>query len=192
MENFWGERVRVEPAATFAIRSSRSGSESFLRDIQQVIWAVNGNAPLTQVRTLRDLYEGQLARTSFTLVMLGIAAGMALLLALVGIYGVIAYAVSQRTREIGIRVALGARGGQVGQMFLRQGVLLATAGVICGLAGAAVLTRLMVSLLFGISPLEPITFILVALGFIVAAALASYVPALRAVTVDPVKALHSD
>ena len=191
MENFEGERVRVHRSMTLTIRSSRTGSESFLKDIQQAVWAVNANLPVARVQTLKAIYEGSLARTSFTLVLLAIAASMALLLGLVGIYGVIAYAVAQRTREIGIRVALSARPGEVKRMFIRQGVVLAGVGAIGGLAAAVVLTRLMSSLLFGISPLDPATYVAVSLVLIVAAAIASYFPAQKAAAVDPVKALRA-
>ncbi len=192
MENFWGDRVRIERTVTFAIRSGRAGADRFLAEVRSAIWAVNKNVPLVQVRTLGDVFEASLAQTSFTLVMLGIAGAMALLLGLVGIYGVIAYAVSQRTREIGIRVALGAPLGQLRQMFLRYGLVLATVGVICGLAAAAALTRLMASLLFGISRLDPITYVAVSLGLVAAAALASYMPARRATMIDPVEALRAE
>jgi len=192
MENFEGDRIRVRRSMTFVIRSSRTGNEGFLKDIQQAVWAVNASLPLARVRTLRDLYEGSLARTSFTLVMLAIAAAMALLLGLVGIYGVIAYAVAQRRREIGIRVALGAQPVELQRMFIRHGVVLAAIGVICGLAAAAGVTRLMSSLLFGISPLDPATYVAVAVVLIGAAALASYVPAHSATAVDPVDALRAE
>ncbi|MGH9159514.1 MAG: ABC transporter permease, partial [Vicinamibacteraceae bacterium] len=177
IENFNDTPVQVPRSVSFAIRSSRTSTEGFLEEIRRAIWAVNANVPLAQIHTLGDVYGRSLARTSFTLVMLAIAAGMALLLGVVGIYGVIAYAVSQRTREIGIRVALGAQHGQLERMFVRHGLVLATIGVVCGLAGAAVLTQLMASLLFGISRLDPITYIIVSLGLVAAAALASYVPA---------------
>ncbi len=133
-----------------------------------------------------------MARTSFTLVMLAIAGGMALLLGIVGIYGVISYSVSQRTREIGIRMALGAPHLALRSMFVRQGVLLAAIGVGFGLAAAAGLTRLMTSLLFEISPLDPLTYAAVAVGLLAAAALASYLPAYRASTVDPTVALRAE
>ncbi len=192
MENFFDNRVNVQRSATFAIRSGRTGSEGLLNEIRDAIWAVNPNLPLTRVRTLGDVYDRSLAGTSFTLVMLGIAAAMALLLGIVGIYGVIAYAVMQRTREIGIRVALGARHGELKRMFVGHGVALAVVGVICGLVGAAVLTRLMGSLLFGTSPLDPMTYVLVSCGLVAVAALASYLPAHSATSIDPVRILRGE
>jgi ABC-type antimicrobial peptide transport system permease subunit len=133
-----------------------------------------------------------MARTSFTLVLLAIAGVMALVLGVVGIYGVIAYAVTQRTREIGIRMALGAQPGGLRGMFVRQGMLLASIGAFLGLVAAAGLTRLMSSLLFNTATLDPATYLLVSLLLILAAALASYVPARRATSVDPVQALRTD
>ena len=192
MENFSRSRVRVQRSATFVVRSRRTGTESFLKEIREAVWAVNGNLPLAQVRTLGDVYKRSMARTSFTLVMLAIAASMALVLGVVGIYGVIAYAVTQRTREIGIRVALGAPHWELKRMFVRHGLALAAVGVIFGLAGAAVLTRLMASLLFETSPLDPTTYVLVSLGLVAVAALASYVPAHRATAVDPMSTLRAE
>ena len=133
-----------------------------------------------------------LARTSFTLVLLAIAGVMALLLGVVGIYGVIAYAVTQRTREIGIRMALGAQPAGLQQMFVRQGLLLAAVGAVLGLVAAAGLTRLMSSLLFKTAALDPITYAVVSAILILAAALASYFPARRATAVDPVEALRTE
>ncbi len=192
MENHFEVRVAVQRAVTFAVRSDRAGSEGLQNEIREAIWAVNPNLPLTRIMTLGDVYERSLAGASFTLVMLAIAAAMALLLGIIGIYGVIAYAVSQRTREIGIRVALGARHAELQGMFVRHGVVLAAIGVVCGLAGAAVLTRLMASLLFGTSPLDPMTYALVSLGLVGIAALASYIPAHGALSVDPVRALRGE
>jgi ABC-type antimicrobial peptide transport system permease subunit len=124
--------------------------------------------------------------------MLAIAGAMALLLGVVGIYGVISYSVSQRTREIGIRMALGAPRKEVTRMFVRHGLRLAAVGVACGLAVAAVCMRLMSSLLFQVSPVDPLTYGGVACGLMAAAVLASYVPALRATAVDPAEALRAD
>ena len=190
MENFEGDSVRVRRSMTLTIRSSRTGSEGLLKDIQRAVRAVNGNLPLARVQTLEALYERSLSRTSFTLVVLAIAAFMALLLGLVGVYGVIAYAVAQRTREIGIRIALGAQPAEVKRMFIRQGVLLAGIGALGGVGAAAALTRVIASLLFGTSPLDPATYLVVTLMLVTAAAIASYIPAQRATAIDPVTALR--
>ena len=153
---------------------------------------MNPNLPLASVRTLREVYDASLARTSFTLVMLAIAGGMALLLGVAGIYGVIAYSVSERTREIGIRIALGARAGEVTRMFLRHGLVLAAVGVVIGLAAALAATRVMTSLLFEISPADPLTYAAVSGTLVAAALVASYVPAVRATAIDPADALRAE
>ncbi len=144
------------------------------------------------VTTLQELYDQSMARTSFTLVILAIAGGMALLLGIVGIYGVIAYAVSKRTREIGIRTALGAQPSGLLGVFVREGLLLATIGAALGLPVAAALTRLMSSLLFGVSALDPLTYVAVSALLIFAAVVASYLPARRATAIDPVEALRAE
>lgn len=133
-----------------------------------------------------------ITETSFTLVLLGIAAGVALLLGLVGVYGVISYAVSQRARELGLRMALGAAAGQVKGMVVRQGLVLAGIGVVVGLALSFGVTRLMAGLLFGVSPLDPTTFACVAVGLTGVAVVASYLPARRASRVDPMNALRAE
>jgi predicted permease len=184
--------IEASRAVTFVLRSDRAGSESFLGEMQRAVWAVNPNLPLASVRTMQDIYSESLARTSFTLVMLAIAGSMALALGIIGIYGVISYTVSQRTREIGIRLALGAQKSELKWMFVRSALLLTTAGVVIGLGTAATLMRLMRSLLFGISPLDPFTYIAVPLILVIAAALASYLPARRAAAVDPVEALRAE
>jgi ABC-type antimicrobial peptide transport system permease subunit len=159
-------------------------------EARKAIWSANGNLPIFIVRTLQDVYDQSMIRTSFTMALLAIAGGMALLLGIVGIYGVIAYAVSQRTREIGIRIALGAQAAGVQRLFVGHGMLLAGIGAMLGLAAAVGLTRLMKSLLFGITPLDPVTYGAVTLVLVAAAALASYFPARRATRVDPVEALR--
>jgi predicted permease len=182
----------VTRAATFVIRSERAGTESFLTQVRQAVWSVNGSLPLASVRTMRDIYEESLATTSFTLVMLGIAGAMALMLGLIGIYGVISYTVSQRTREIGIRVALGAEPAALRLLFVRYGLALAGTGTGIGLAAAAGLTRLMKSVLFGVSPMDPLTYLAVPLVLVAATVLASYLPSRRAVSVDPADALRAE
>jgi ABC-type antimicrobial peptide transport system permease subunit len=190
MANFGRTPVWGQRAVTFVIRSSRTGSASFLDEIRDVVLGVAPDNPLTQVRTLRDVYDRSMARTSFTLVMLAIAAGMALLLGIVGIYGVISYAVAQRTREIGIRSALGADQATMKRMFVSDALVLAGAGVVLGAIGALALTRFIASHLFGISPVDPATYGAVSLVLLIAAILASYVPARRAARVSPLVALR--
>jgi predicted permease len=192
---YWPPLVqnRFTPAVrtvTFAIRSERSGSEAFLNEARQAVWSVNPNLPVASVRTMQEVYGKSLARTSFTLVMLGIAGAMALTLGIIGIYGVISYTVSQRQREIGIRLALGAQGGDVLQMVLRQGARLALLGVGIGVCAAFALTQLMRNLLFGVTAYDPVTFVAVAVLLIVVVLLASYIPARRAMLVDPIVALR--
>jgi len=177
---------------TFVVRSDRAGTASFLNQVRQAVWSVNSNLPVASVRTMQEVYSHSLARTSFTLVMLGIAGAMAMVLGVIGIYGVISYAVSQRRREIGIRLALGAQQAELRRMFVRSGLALAGIGVAIGLGTAAGLMQLMKSLLFGISPLDPMTYASVPVVLVAAAVLASYLPARRASAVDPVEALKAD
>jgi predicted permease len=192
MDQFWGEKTWIQRGVTFVIRSKRAGTDGFQNELRQAVWSVNENLPVFLVRTLEDVYDRSMARTSFTVVMLGIAAGMALLLGVIGIYGVISYAVSQRTREIGIRLALGAQHAELRRMFVRYGLVLAVIGVAIGLGAAIGLTRWMQSLLFQISPLDPLTYGVVALVLVITAVLASYLPARRTSAVDPVTALKSE
>jgi predicted permease len=177
---------------SFAIRSDRAGTQGFLAQVQQAVWSVNAGLPLASVRTMQEIYGHSLARTSFTLVMLGIAAAMALLLGIIGIYGVISYAVSQRLREIGIRLALGAQKSELRWMFVRSALVLTGIGVAIGLGAAAGLTQLMKSLLFGVSPIDPFTYFVIPLVLGTCAVVASYLPAHRAAEVDPVEALKAE
>ena len=185
---------RPEPTATrtltFVVRSPRTGADAFVREIQQAIWSVNGSVAIASVRTLQEIYNQSLARTSFTLVMLALAGGMALLLGVVGIYGLISYGVSRRRREIGIRLAMGAQRPEVSRMFLRWAAALVSLGVPVGLATAAGLTRLMSSLLYGVTPLDAPTYVVTPLVVVAAALLASWIPARRAAGVDPMEALR--
>ena len=193
MNSLYGAHMIDAPrAVTFAVRSDRAGTESFLNEIQQAVWSVNSNLPLASVRTMQEIYSQSLARTSFTLVMLAIAGSMALVLGIIGIYGVISYTVSQRTREIGIRLALGAQRGELKWMFVRSALAMTAIGVAIGVGSAAGLMQLMKSLLFGTSPLDPFTYLAVLLVLAVSAVLASYLPARRAATVNPVEALRAE
>jgi putative ABC transport system permease protein len=160
--------------------------------VRKAVWTVNPNLPLAQVRTLQEVYEGSMGRTSFTLAMLAVAGTMALLLGIVGLYGVISYAVARRRREIGIRVALGAQAPDIRRLFMARGLMVAGIGTAIGLCIAAGLAPLMRSLLFGIGPLDPLTFAVTPIVLAAAAVLASYLPARRAVAVDPVETLRAE
>jgi predicted permease len=193
MSNMFGPGpLNAWRTVTFVIRSDRTGTETFLNQVRQAVWSVNSNLPVASMRAMQDIYDRSLASTSFTLVMLAIAGAMALILGIIGIYGVISYGVSQRRREIGIRLALGAQQSELRRMFLRHGLALSGIGVVIGLVAAAGLMRLMRSLLFGISPLDPLTYVTVPVVLVAAALLASYLPARRAAQVDPVQALKAE
>jgi ABC-type antimicrobial peptide transport system permease subunit len=180
------------PDVAFVIRSDRGGTASLTNEVRQAVRAVNRTIPMTLEGTMQDLYADSLARTSFALVMLAIAGGMALVLGIVGIYGVMAYVVSQRTREIGIRSALGAEPRELKRMFLLHGLALTGVGTVVGLVVAVALARVMSSLLFGIGPMDPVAY-MAALGVtLVAAALASYVPARRAAAIDPILTMKAE
>jgi ABC-type antimicrobial peptide transport system permease subunit len=191
MENLFGPGpVQAMRTVTFVMRSERAGTQGFLDEVRQAVWSVNANLPLANVRTMQTVYDKSVARTSFTLVMLAIAGAMALALGLVGIYGVISYTVAQRQREIGIRLALGAQRGDVLQMVLKHGATMALVGVAIGIGASFAMTRLMSSLLFGVSAHDPVTFAAVATVLIFVALLACYIPARRATRVDPMVALR--
>jgi predicted permease len=192
MSNFESDPLSVRRAVAYAIRSPRAGSESLMSAVRQAVWSVDPNLPPAEVHTADYYYRKSLARTSFALIMLGIAGAMALLLGVVGIYGVIAYSVSQRTREIGIRIALGAQLPTLTGMFVKQGMLLTGIGVVAGLLVSFGVMRLMSSLLFGVNARDPVTYIAVSCGLAATALLACYVPSLRAAGVDPVEALRAE
>jgi predicted permease len=187
-----GHPIDSTRGVTFAIRSDRAGTESLRNEVQQAVWSVNANLPVAAIETMQTIYSRSLARTSFTLTMLAIAGAMALALGIIGIYGVISYAVSQRTREIGIRLALGAPRNGLRWMFVRSALVLTGVGVAIGVVAAAGLTRFMKSLLFGISALDPFTYAAIPLILVCSAVLASFIPARRAAAVDPVETLRAE
>ncbi len=191
MNDFWDQEVFVMRYLSYAIRTPRVQTPGFLREVQQAVWAVNPNLPVARVATLAELYNRSMAQTSFALIVLGVAGGVALLLGLVGIYGVIAYIVEGRKREVGIRMAIGATGGQVQSLFLKRGLVLTGVGLAVGLLASAAVMRLLSTLLFGVSPFDPLTYAVVvgALGSV--AVLATWLPARRATRVDPSMALRS-
>ena len=190
--NFWGHPLRVQRNVTFVMRSPLAGSESLLRQVRQAVWAIDGNLPLAGAYTLNYLYRNSVAHVSFTLIMLGTAGAVALLLGGVGLYGVIAYSVAQRTREIGVRIALGAQRSDVVRLFLREGMSFIFVGLPIGLAGAFALTRLLSSLLFGVKATDPLTFACAAVLLALVAFAACQIPARRALRVDPMTALRTE
>ena len=176
----------------YAVRSTRVGTAGFVRELEQAVWSVNSNLPLASVQTLEEIQESSMTQTSFALVMLGIAASVALLIGMVGIYGVVAYAAAQRTREIGVRMALGAQSGDVRNLFLRHGLWLTAIGIATGIAIALMLTRVMSSFLFGVGPMDPVTYAAVSAVLAGLTLVATYLPAYRASRVDPVVALRTE
>jgi predicted permease len=190
--DFWGTDAFSFGELRYVIRTERPDPLSLVPEVRQTVWGVHPNLAISEVRTLDQIFHQSIARTSFTLVVLGIAALVALVLGMVGVYGVISYLVAQRTREIGVRLAIGASQLQVRDLVLRQGVVFAVAGVAVGLAVAAGLTRFLGSLLFGVAPVDGTTYATVSVVLVAVVFLASYLPARRAARVDPVLALRAD
>ncbi len=190
--NFEGQKDSVRRWVTFAIRTPRAGSAAFMSEVQRAVWSVSADLPLAYPKTVGELYTKSMARTSFTLIMLCVAGSMALLLGVVGIYGVISYAVTQRTREIGIRMAVGAQRNDLTGLFVRQGLLLAAIGSVVGIGASFATMRLMSSLLFNVSPMDPGTYIVATAGILAITWLACYLPSRRAAAVNPVTALRAE
>jgi ABC-type antimicrobial peptide transport system permease subunit len=186
-----GSSDTANRSVAYVVRTSRAGSTALTHEIRQAVTAVNASLPVADVKTLQSVYDQSLARTSFTLMLLAIAGSMALILGVVGIYGTMSFSVAQRTREVGIRIALGSPPRDITAMFVRQGLAEAGAGVVCGLAAAFALTRLMESVLFGVSPADPVSYLTASAALVSAAALASYLPARRATRINPVEALRA-
>jgi putative ABC transport system permease protein len=164
---------------------------SLAAPVRTAIWSVDKDQTVADIDTMDHIVAGAVARQRFSMLLLGLFAALALLLASIGIYGVMSYSVAQRTREIGIRIALGARRADVLRMTVKQALKLVGVGMMIGLAAAFLLTRVLASLLFGVSATDPITFIGISVVLLAVAILASYVPALRATRVDPIVALRA-
>ena len=190
--NFGTQKELIRRYVHYVIRTPRAGSASFFSDSERAVWSVNHDLPLAYKKTIGELYTKSLARTSFTLVLLSVAGGMTLLLGVIGLYGVIAYAISQHTREIGIRMALGAQRTALTRMYIREGLLLTVIGVIGGVAVALTTMRLMSSLLYHVSPVDPWTYVVATVSILAIACIATYVPSRKAAAVDPMQALRAE
>jgi putative ABC transport system permease protein len=188
---YWPYQRNPYGTMTIAVRTAGDASQ-VTNAIGALIRQFDPNLVVAGVRTMEDVVASSVAQRRLTMLLLTVFAGAALLLAAVGIYGVIAYSVTQRTQEIGIRMALGADRGHVLRMVIRQAVLLAGVGIIAGGAGAFLLTRLMKGLLFNVGPGDPLTFAAVSAVLAGVAILASYLPGRRATRVDPVIALRAE
>jgi ABC-type antimicrobial peptide transport system permease subunit len=184
--------LNAKRAVTLIIRSPRAGTENLVRQVERAVWSVEPQLAVASIRTMQQIYDHSLSRPSFTLTMLAIAGVMALVLGVVGVYGVISYAVSQRRREIGIRMALGAQKRELKKMFVWSALKVVSVGAAVGLVIAGGLTHFMESLVFEISPLDPLTFIVVPLLLAIAVVLASYLPARRAASLNPVEVLNAE
>jgi hypothetical protein len=184
--------LRSSRSATFMIRGPRAGTEGYAADIRRAVSAVSGGLPITQMQTLQQVYDKSMSRTAFTLTLLALSGGMALLLAAIGIYAVIAYTLSQRTREIGIRLALGARQESLQLKFVGYGLLWSAIGAAAGLVAAVPLSHLMSALLFEVEPIDPLTYAIAVVGSLAAAAMASYLPARRLTRIHLVEALRAE
>jgi predicted permease len=192
IEQFGDGPISVKRTMAYAVRSTRVGTPGFLRELQRAVWSVRPDLPLADVRTVAELQDRDMARTSFAMVMLAIAAAVALLLGVVGVYGVLAYVAARRTREVGIRMALGARRADVRGLFVRHGLRLALTGVAIGLVASLALTRVMATLLFGVRAVDPLTYVATSAGLVAVALLATWVPARRASRVEPTLAFRSE
>jgi predicted permease len=192
LANYEGQKMQVRRGVAFAVRSDRAGSQEFFHEIERQVWSVNNSVPLADPTTLDTLYNKSMARTSFTLVLLSAAGAMALLLGVIGIYGVISYTVSQRSREIGIRMALGAQRSELTGLFVRQGLALTIIGAAAGLAVAFAAMCLLSSILFNVSPFDPLTYAVITAVLLATAGIACYLPSRRAATVNPVDALRAE
>jgi predicted permease len=191
-EGWYEPGLSVQRNQRFVLQARPGAMDGLMNRAREVVWSVNSSVPVADVSTMEEILSDSLSRTSFTLVMLGIAAAVALLLGTVGIYGVISYTVSQRRREIGVRMALGAERTTVSRMVVGEGMVLAGVGVVVGIVAALGLTRLMASLLYGVAPVDPVTYLAVSALLATVALVASWIPARRASAMDPATTLREE
>jgi predicted permease len=191
---FWRPHVQLDapnPSRSMTLTIETEGDpRSVLEPVRREVRAMDPSIPVAQVRTMDEVLDGALAQQRFALVLLGVFAAIALTLAVVGIYGVLSYAVSRRTREIGVRLALGAERGKVVRLVVRQGMAMALLGVVVGTGFAWALSGFMESMLYQVAPTDAATFAGVPLLFAAVALAACFVPAFRAARVDPARALR--
>jgi len=183
---------RVTQLSEVALRVAGADPHGLLPAIQRAVWSIDPSQPITNVLTLDEVIAGSTAERRFNMILLSAVTFLALGLAIVGVYGVVAHAAAQRTREIGIRIALGAGRRDVLSLVIASGLRWAVLGIVVGMAGAYAGTRFLVALLFGITPTDPGTFAGLAALMLGVAALASYVPARRAASLNPMSALRGD
>jgi len=185
-----GDDGQVVRAMKYVVRAQNPTllTQAIRREIQQM----DPNLPIFEIQKMREIVSDSVVRLSFTMMALGVSAFVALILGAVGLYGVLSYLVTQRTQEIGVRIALGAEASQVRSMVVKQGTRLAVVGIVVGLLGAAGLTRLLQGMLFDVQPMDPLTFGAMAGVMILVGMLASYLPARRASAVDPVYSMRSE
>jgi predicted permease len=177
---------------SYQVARTSSDPAAVAGDLVRAIQSIDPTVPVYDVRTMQDRMRGSMARQRFAMIMLGAFAAIALILAAVGVYGVMSYLVTQSTHDIGVRLALGAQRSTIVKMIVRHGIELTALGIVIGIAAAILLTRVMATLLFGVSATDPLTFVTVPLVLGVIALLASYLPARRATRVDPVVALRDE
>jgi putative ABC transport system permease protein len=191
----FGELQIFRPGANFSylalIVRTEGDPAPLLGALKEQVWAIDADLPIDQIAVLSDVYADRLAAERFNVVLLGAFAAIAVVLALIGVYGVLSYAVGQRTREIGIRMALGAHRGNVVPMVAWHGMRMVLLGVLLGIAGAVALTRFIESLLFEVSTVDPVIYLVVAGAVVAVAALACLMPALRAARLDATEALRA-
>jgi putative ABC transport system permease protein len=192
MADFWESPLFAQRVLSYAVRTPRVRTPGFVREVQQAVWAINPNLPVASPATLGVLYARSMAETEFAMINIGIAASVTLLLGIVGLYGVVAYIVAQRRREIGIRMALGADGRDVQRMFVARGAALCGLGLALGVGAALGITRLMSSLLFGVGAFDPATYAVVIAVLGAVALVATWLPARQAARIDPAIALRAD
>jgi ABC-type antimicrobial peptide transport system permease subunit len=183
--------IPMWPAFSYVVRTS-GDPLSVVASVRRIVRDLDPTVPMRDVRTLDDLLGTTVAPARWSATLLAVFAGVALVMAVLGVFGVLSYIITQRTRELGIRIALGASAARVRRLVVMRGLRLVAAGLAIGIVGAAMLTRFMSSLLYGVTPTDRTTFVGVAVLLAVASVAASYVPARRATRVDPIVALRAE